>query len=561
MAEQNTLKLYDFSGGLNTTSNNYFLEDNETPDCLNVTYTQQGAIVKREGYEAILDTELGDQAVNGLYIFHEKDGTRHMLASSGNTLYEINTNNGTSTELKTGITEADTFFTTLDNKVWICNGEDNLLFFDGTNVDTNPNAPVGKYIVANNNHIYIAGNDIHPSRLYYTELDDNGLHEWWPTSDSNGESFTSSYDSWVDLDYSPIQYESEILDTYERGEDYEMDYLNGRIKVLSSGNMSDSTSYDIDYSYKDGEMHYIDVRTNDGDKITGITRQSGNLVIFKTNSIHVLYGTNADRYQLKEVIPNKGAIAPKSVVNINNYIYFLADDGIYTFNGSQVELMSQKINQLINRINNPEDACGSWYKHQYFLTYADQTSNYNNMVLVYNYLYESWTKYDNIHAKMWNNFDGSQDGQVNIGEVYFGDSRKGQIYQFGVGYDDAGDDISLKYATKYYNFDSPEIVKTFREVLVDSISQGEFNLDYDIDRGTSTGTYSIKGYEDKDIYQWGAVTWENLVWHVPKQVVFGTSMDYNAYGRALKVIIREESSKPLNVFGVIFKYRPKRRRY
>ena len=201
------------------------------------------------------------------------------------------------------------------------------------------------------------------------------------------------------------------------------------------------------------------------------------------------------------------------------------------------------------------------YNHQYYLSYPEGGSTYNNAVLVYHYLYESWTKFKGINARMWNNFDGSQDGQVNINEIYFGDSQTGDIYQYGVGYDDDGDDITVKYITKYFNFDTPEVIKTFRRVIVDSISQGDFYLDYDIDKGTSTGTYQVKGYVDNPNYQWGNCTWGELIWHTPKSVLFGTSMDSDAYGRALRLIIRESSSEPLNIYGIVVRFRPKRRRF
>ena len=74
------------------------------------------------------------------------------------------------------------------------------------------------------------------------------------TSDIVNETFNSlEYDTWVSLANSGIApYTEKVTNTtdetpYERGTDYEMDYIAGKIKVLSGGNMSDNTDYHIDY--------------------------------------------------------------------------------------------------------------------------------------------------------------------------------------------------------------------------------------------------------------------------------------------------------------------------
>ena len=74
------------------------------------------------------------------------------------------------------------------------------------------------------------------------------------TSDIVNETFNSSeYDTWVSLANSGIvPYSEKVTNTtdenpYYRGTDYEMDYVAGKIKVLSTGNMSNNTDYHIDY--------------------------------------------------------------------------------------------------------------------------------------------------------------------------------------------------------------------------------------------------------------------------------------------------------------------------
>jgi hypothetical protein len=70
------------------------------------------------------------------------------------------------------------------------------------------------------------------------------------------ETFNSSdYDTWVSLGHTRIKSETEKVTNisdeipYTRGTDYIMNYTDGKIKVLSTGNMNNSTEYHIDYDY------------------------------------------------------------------------------------------------------------------------------------------------------------------------------------------------------------------------------------------------------------------------------------------------------------------------
>ena len=75
------------------------------------------------------------------------------------------------------------------------------------------------------------------------------------TTTVTDESFTSAYDTWVSLANDDIKSGSEDVTTtdgathYVKDTDYEMDYENGKIKVLSTGNMADATEYYIDYTH------------------------------------------------------------------------------------------------------------------------------------------------------------------------------------------------------------------------------------------------------------------------------------------------------------------------
>jgi hypothetical protein len=68
----------------------------------------------------------------------------------------------------------------------------------------------------------------------------------------NPISFNSNYDTYVDLPYFKILYNTETvtdgITVFKRNIDYQIDYQEGRIMVFSNGNMMDSSAYNISFS-------------------------------------------------------------------------------------------------------------------------------------------------------------------------------------------------------------------------------------------------------------------------------------------------------------------------
>jgi len=112
-----------------------------------------------------------------------------------------------------------------------------------------------------NDTIGLATNNITNSMGYFEFILDNTSMQ---TSDIVNETFNSSeYDTWVNLANSGIvPYTEKVTNTtdenpYQRGTDYEMDYVSGKIKVLSTGNMSNNTDYHIDYEKYEATTYSI----------------------------------------------------------------------------------------------------------------------------------------------------------------------------------------------------------------------------------------------------------------------------------------------------------------
>jgi len=498
MANNQVFKLYDFSGGLNEKGQNVHLHSNETPYCFNVDFNELGALVKRKGYSSLLDTEIGiDDPIKGLYIFNKNDGATYILAVAGGTLYEINEDLRTST----------------------------VVDYDGGGQvnDLTETEYVG--FTTWGNVCYIA-NGIEP----IMEFDGTSVVKW-DAAIPKGKYITSH-----------------------------------KNMVFWSGNpASPSEVYFSDISPAagtPGDYGSVKFQTDDGDRVMNIIKQQDNLVVFKSGSIHVLYGSSVYNFSKREVQPTIGTVATKSVVNFQNNLFFLSKDGVYIFDGTNTNLVSEKVSPTIDSIVDHSKCSGAINNQKYYLAYSDGVAGTpNNNVLVFSTIHGAWTKYTNYNVSMWSNFDGSQDGSVNLNDLYFGSSIKGQVYKSEQGYDDDGTAIEVEYRTKHLNLDSLEIVKTFRSVMVDNLTVGSFQIIYDVDKGNNTGSFDIYGNEPEPESLWGENTWDELIWS-PEigNKIFGSPLKSGTYGRNIRLIIREESTGELKINGIMLNFRPRRKR-
>src|SRR3990167_11006856 len=78
-----------FEGGLNTHSSSILLQENESPDLLNVVLEQPGAVVKREGFTDLNAAAIGGGSsdVQAVYELLQIDGDRYCVAVSSTNAY------------------------------------------------------------------------------------------------------------------------------------------------------------------------------------------------------------------------------------------------------------------------------------------------------------------------------------------------------------------------------------------------------------------------------------------------------------------------------------------
>jgi hypothetical protein len=81
---------------------------------------------------------------------------------------------------------------------------------------------------------------------------------------------------------------------------------------------------------------FLEAKSGDGKQITGIASNYGNLVVFKETSMH-RYAVQASEVPISrvdELEPDIGCIAPNTLINIDNALYFLSWKGFMMYNNN-----------------------------------------------------------------------------------------------------------------------------------------------------------------------------------------------------------------------------------
>mgnify|MGYP001582811903 CR=1 FL=1 len=123
-----------FEGGLNNKFPRTVIQDNESPDTLNIVYTN-GAAETRGGTSKLNTTSIGSFAGDGLYTRHDNTGTETMVVFAGTYMWQL-----TGSTTFTTVPSATSVFTAgvrvatteYENKMFIGNGFITPRKYDGT---------------------------------------------------------------------------------------------------------------------------------------------------------------------------------------------------------------------------------------------------------------------------------------------------------------------------------------------------------------------------------------------------------------------------------------------
>lgn len=243
----------------------------------------------------------------------------------------------------------------------------------------------------------------------------------------------------------------------------------------------------------------FDINANDGDQITGLTVLGDSLLIFKENSIWEVQVDQQNVVSFKRLFAQSvGTTSFKSIVNINNVLYFFDRNGVWAIFQRYPELISAKVQPFIDAIQDPYNVVAWGWKNKYFLYVGDiqyQDRFFKNVVLVYDTVYNQWTFRTFAH-KIFSAQDFIKSDQTKT--LYLGSSDNNTL-EFDKGFSYAGNPIEVEYEMPIFQPEEIDKRKVFREVILrlKDVAKSKPGVSVSIEGsdffmlGTAEKTYSV----------------------------------------------------------------------
>jgi hypothetical protein len=174
----------------------------------------------------------------------------------------------------------------------------------------------------------------------------------------------------------------------------------------------------------------FNIRLDDGDQITFAKPLLGILTIGKDNSICKIYTDGVDPITDWAISDPFSFIGCRSIYSAKETplgIIYLANDGLYRFNGQYSSMISEAVTPEIKDISesNVPNTWGEYHKNIYYLAYTSKSSgaSVNDKVLVYDFLSNAYS-IDLLNINAFTTFSSGTDWDV----LYSGNSGNGTVY-------------------------------------------------------------------------------------------------------------------------------------
>lgn len=469
MAEVLRIVFSDFRQGLNTEDAAHIIPSTQSPILQNVDLSRRGIAATRSGTVKLNTTAYtGASAIYGAFY-----GKSVHLAAGSTTAGKLVS--GAYTNIKTGLTAlSEVFFEEWDNYVWSVNGADAPWKWDGTTVTAITSPPTEwtankpNFLVEHENRLW--GFTASTSFLTWSKNEDGD--QWL----RNGTATATSAGHLVDATLSPFiagDVGKTVFNNTDATTATITAYNSASDVTLSSDIMTSGESYSYG-AIDDAGDHYL--RPNDGYTGTGLISQKNGLVVFKQQSIHKVLGKTPVSFLFKPLYTTIGCIAPRSIVNTENRIFFLAkyrgDYGVWVLDeAGGLTHMSRDITPTLNLIDTTADntAAAVVYKDKYRLMYPLAAGGWASVNL--NIVDGGWEK------------DSGNAGRCAYtvgGSCYVGSTTDGHVRQIETGTNDDGTAIDSYIRTKSESFEAPEIQKHLLYVAVWVKASGNWNLNMNV---------------------------------------------------------------------------------
>ena len=432
--------------GLNTLISDNLIKDEEASALNNVVFVESGAFTKGPGTTA-LGTGLAVKP-KGLAAYYP-GSDRYLVTVDGTSLKYLTAG------VWTAISGAS--FTS-GEEVNFVQGKDTLYIWDGdqagcsldssltlTRMTTAPRAAFGIYYQS---YQIVTGVDTKPSRLYIS-------------------------DSTTNLG----------------------DFTNNAGTLSTSGEVPGASVFSTPGTTG---ANFVDINTGDGDKITGLAKYQGVLIVFKERSIYQMSIASDGTPTVTQITGSSGCVSHKSIDNVENDLFYLSRRGYYVLGNEPNYLNSIRSNELSSRINpiiqtisstNLSRVASLFSDFRYYSSITSGGATTNNKTLVYDRRYLAWTQVDYIKANAFTEYIDSTGAK----HLYYAADDEAKVYEVSdSGYNAGSSAIDAYWTSKAFDAGKFDIYKRWIDVtiLFRQVS-GTVNITIYSDDGSVVKTSSI----------------------------------------------------------------------
>lgn len=423
-----------FGAGLNLRDQPDVVDPAQAIDCLNVTFTEKGALKLRDGFDNHTSSELTNRAQT-VYPYFESDGTNQILAGCGTRLEAVDTA-GAVVASATGLTDATWRFVRFAAPGSECayagNGTDTLRKWDGAAWS----APTGTVDG-------VGGRALPKAGLLAIMPVSNRLVAAGFSTTTGGPNGSATNPSTV------VFSDQGLPETWQ---------------VTSSP----PTTY----------QNTLQLTPGDGEKITAMVAWRDSVFVFKQSKFFVIYGESIQAnggpvFNYRTVDSGVGCVGANAVCAGRDGVYFLDRTGVYRTSGGEPEQVSDVIDPFFTGrvsaywqggvFNHAQAALASlcWHEERVYCSVPVGSDTANGRVLVHDPRYGWWSLYD-IPA------GGLCSWRVSAQPVLFFSYASGlkHIGKHSSAYtSDDGAVINGRWQSGWFDFSDPD-VKTLREMKV-----------------------------------------------------------------------------------------------
>lgn len=234
----------------------------------------------------------------------------------------------------------------------------------------------------------------------------------------------------------------------------------GEITAISGSNVTvtivDTTPQTISSYDKfnvDFYQNFPAIKT--GDPLTAMFNLAGVLYFQTRRNKYLMYMQSADSWTQQASNAQGGTFSQESVVCDLNYAYYANDNGVYIFDGSSEQSLTQNtIQNAYDAIPNKETIRLDLYKNRLYVFFSNNGTELNSC-FVYNINLKVWESFDS------NTYVGATSARQNAsGRFLCGHSRIGLIMTNEDGdYSNLGQPIAFNLETSYQHYGSTSQLK------------------------------------------------------------------------------------------------------